>query len=247
MISFLKFVFSFLLFLLVSCQQPKEKTADEIIQKAIQHSGFDTAHFTVDFDFRSYHYELIRKPSFYSFSRLTSQKGVEVRDIMTSKEPLKRYLNGLSTQLSDSIQDVYSNSLNSVMYFFQLPKPLEDEAVITKLMRSVEIADNFYWTIKVIFKEEGGGKDFQDEYRYWINQATYEIDFLAYNYLTDGGGTRFRRAINKRKIEGIFFQDYENYKPIQKFESLDNLPQLFQQGNLEQISLIENKNIRVKR
>jgi len=244
MISFSKFVFPILL-LLVACQKPKEKTVDEIIQKAIQNSGFDTARFTVDFDFRDYHYVLTRRPSFYSFSRLTFQKEIEVQDVMTSKEPLKRYLNGISTQLSDSIQGVYSNSLNSVMYFFQLPKPLKDGAVIKKLMRSVEIDGNFYWTIKVIFKEDGGGKDFQDEYRYWINQETYEIDFLAYNYLTDGGGTRFRRAINKREVEGIFFQDYENYKPAHKLEPLDNLPQLFHQGNLEQVSLIENKNIKV--
>ena len=83
--------------------------------------------------------------------------------------------------------------------------------------------------LKVTFKEEGGGEDFQDEYRYWINQKNHEIDYLAYNYLTDGGGTRFRRAINKRKIVGIFFQDYVNYKPFQKFEQLDSLPSLFEQ------------------
>jgi hypothetical protein len=129
------------------------------------------------------------------------------------------------------------------MYFFQLPKPLQDPSVIKVLMSSVEINGYSYWTIKVTFKEEGGGEDYQDEYRYWINQNNYEIDFLAYNYQSDGGGTRFRRAINKRKINGMFFQDYENYKPFQIFEQLDNLPKLFEQGNLELISLIENKNI----
>jgi hypothetical protein len=129
------------------------------------------------------------------------------------------------------------------MYFFQLPKPLQDSSVIKVLMSSIEINGYSYWTIKVTFKEEGGGEDYQDEYRYWINQNNYEIDFLAYNYQSDGGGTRFRRAINKRKINGMFFQDYENYKPFQIFEQLDNLPKLFEQGNLELISLIENKNI----
>ena len=129
------------------------------------------------------------------------------------------------------------------MYFFQLPKPLQDSSVIKVLMSSIEINGYAYWTIKVTFKEEGGGEDYQDEYRYWINQNNYEIDFLAYNYQSDGGGTRFRRAINKRKINGMFFQDYENYKPFQIFEQLDNLPKLFEQGNLELISLIENKNI----
>jgi len=244
MFSFQKIVFLMLLFFL-SCQSPKSENAEEIIQKALHQSGFDKLSFSVDFDFRDYQYTLTRKPSFYSFSRSTIQKDVEVKDVMTSSKPLQRFIDGKVIQLSDSLQRVYSNSLNSVMYFFQLPKPLQDTAAINELVGAVVIHGDTYWTLKVTFKEEGGGEDFQDEYRYWINQKNHEIDYLAYNYLTDGGGTRFRRAINKRKIVGIFFQDYVNYKPFQKFEQLDSLPSLFEQEELEQVSLIENKNIRV--
>ena len=244
MFSFQKIVFPIFLFFL-SCQSPKSENAQEIIQKALHQSGFDKSSFSVDFDFRDYHYTLIRKPSFYSFSRSTIQKDVEVKDVMTSSKPLQRFIDGKMILLSDSLQRVYSNSLNSVMYFFQLPKPLQDTAAINELVGAVVIHGETYWTLKVTFKEEGGGEDFQDEYRYWINQKNHEIDYLAYNYLTDGGGTRFRRAVNKRKIEGIFFQDYVNYKPFQKFEQLDSLPSLFEQEELLQVSLIENKNIRV--
>lgn len=244
MFSFQKIVFPIFLFFL-SCQSPKSENAQEIIQKALHQSGFDKSSFSVDFDFRDYHYTLIRKPSFYSFSRSTIQKDVDVKDVMTSSKPLQRFIDGKMILLSDSLQRVYSNSLNSVMYFFQLPKPLQDTAAINELVGAVVIHGETYWTLKVTFKEEGGGEDFQDEYRYWINQKNHEIDYLAYNYLTDGGGTRFRRAVNKRKIEGIFFQDYVNYKPFQKFEQLDSLPSLFEQEELQQVSLIENKNIRV--
>ena len=244
MFSFQKIVFPIFLFFL-SCQSPKSENAQEIIQKALHQSGFDKSSFSVDFDFRDYHYTLIRKPSFYSFSRSTIQKDVEVKDVMTSSKPLQRFIDGKMILLSDSLQRVYSNSLNPVMYFFQLPKPLQDTAAINELVGADVIHGETYWTLKVTFKEEGGGEDFQDEYRYWINQKNHEIDYLAYNYLTDGGGTRFRRAVNKRKIEGIFFQDYVNYKPFQKFEQLDSLPSLFEQEELQQVSLIENKNIRV--
>ena len=244
MFSFQKIVFPIFLFFL-SCQSPKSENAQEIIQKALHQSGFDKSSFSVDFDFRNYHYTFIRKPSFYSFSRSTIQKDVEVKDVMTSSKPLQRFIDGKMILLSDSLKRVYSNSLNYVMYFFQLPKPLQDTAAINELVGAVVIHGETYWTLKVTFKEEGGGEDFQDEYRYWINQKNHEIDYLAYNYLTDGGGTRFRRAVNKRKIEGIFFQDYVNYKPFQKFEQLDSLPSLFEQEELQQVSLIENKNIRV--
>ena len=100
-------------------------------------------------------------------------------------------------------------------------------------------------TIKITFNQEGGGEDFQDEYRYWISQEDHKIAYLAYNYLTDGGGTRFRKVQNAREINGIGIQDYVNYKPYQKFISLDSLPQLFEKDSLIEVSLIENKNIKV--
>ena len=52
---------------------------------------------------------------------------------MSSKK-LKRFINDKSVELSDSMTNVFSNSLNSVMYFFQLPRPLKDQAVITKYL-----------------------------------------------------------------------------------------------------------------
>jgi hypothetical protein len=131
------------------------------------------------------------------------------------------------------------------MYFFQLPKPLQDPAVKAELLNPTTIKGQTYWTIKITFNQEGGGEDFQDEYRYWISQEDYKIAYLAYNYLTDGGGTRFRKAQNAREINGIGIQDYVNYKPYQKFISLDSLPQLFEKDSLIEVSLIENKNIKV--
>ena len=44
------------------------------------------------------------------------------------------------------------------MYFFQLPRPLKDQAVITKYLGMAKIFNEKYWTIKVTFKENGGGK-----------------------------------------------------------------------------------------
>ena len=136
--------------------------------------------------------------------------------------------------------------MNSVIYFFQLPKPLEDRAVNPILLNPIEIEGNEYWSLRITFDEEGGGNDFQDEFRYWINKENYHIDYFAYNYLTDGGGTRFRKAKNLRKINGFLFQDYINYKPQEKIISLDSLPLLFEKDSLEILSIIENKNIKVE-
>ncbi len=235
-----------LLFLiLVSCSNSSHISTSQIINKSIKAHGWDQDDFSIVFDFRDYQYELKRKNKFYSFQRTTKKEGNVVKDLMSSKKKLKRFINNKSVELSDSMTNVFSNSLNSVMYFFQLPRPLKDQAVITKYLGLAKIFNEKYWTIKVTFKENGGGKDYQDEFRYWININNGQIDYLAYNYLTEGGGTRFRQAVNKQLNQGFIFQDYINFKPNVKFVSLDSLPILFEAGNLIKVSNIKNKNIRV--
>ena len=237
-----------LLFLiLVSCSNSSHISTSQIINKSIKAHGWDQDDFSIVFDFRDYQYELKRKNKFYSFQRTTIKEGNVVKDLMSSKKKLMRFINDKSVELSDSMTNVFSNSLNSVMYFFQLPRPLKDQAVITKYLGLAKIFNEKYWTIKVTFKENGGGKDYQDEFRYWININNGQIDYLAYNYLTEGGGTRFRQAVNKQLNQGFIFQDYINFKPNVKFVSLDSLPILFEAGNLIKVSNIKNKNIRVSK
>ena len=77
-----------------------------------------------------------------------------------------------------------------------------------------QIKGESYHQIKVSFQIENGGEDFEDEYLYWIDVNTFEVDYLAYNYITDGGGVRFRSAINKRRVDGLLVQDYINYAPV---------------------------------
>ena len=235
-----------LLFLiLVSCSNSSDISTSHIINKSIEAHGWDQDDFSIVFDFRDYQYELKRKNKFYSFQRTTKKEGNVVKDLMSSNKKLMRFINNKSVELSDSMTNVFSNSLNSVMYFFQLPRPLKDQAVITKYLGLAKIFNEKYWTIKVTFKENGGGKDYQDEFRYWININNGQIDYLAYNYITEGGGTRFRQAVNKQSKKGFIFQDYINFKPKVKFISLDSLPIFFEAGNLIKVSNIKNKNIRV--
>ena len=225
-----------------SSEYSKEKL---IIEKSVQLYGWNQKEFSIVFDFRDYKYKLTRKPNFFSYQRSILREGVLIKDVMTSNTKLKRYLDEIPLKLSDSLTDIYSNSLNSVMYFFQLPRPLNDPAVIVNYNGEKAISNKVYWTLKVKFQEKDGGKDFQDEFRYWIDPKSGYIDYLAYSYLTDGGGTRFRKAKNVRGNNGFIFQDYTNFRPVKKFTALDSLPILYEKGKLILVSEIENKNIKV--
>ncbi|MBK8501742.1 MAG: hypothetical protein IPL46_05765 [Saprospiraceae bacterium] len=71
-------------------------------------------------------------------------------------------------------------------------------------------------------------------------------DYLAYNYQTDGGGSRFRRAINRREVGGILFADYVNYKTDPETLYILNFDSLFETGALDSLSLIATENVVVK-
>lgn len=227
------------------CTPVVTPTAEEIIKQAVDVYGWNQKEYTIVFDFRDYQYKLIRKPSFYAYQRSIDKKEGRIRDIMSSNHSLKRYIDTQEIDLEDSIAKVYTNSLNSVLYFFQLPRPLLDPAAIASYTGIIRIENTDYWTLRVTFKEAGGGEDYQDEYRYWIDTKTHQIKYLAYNYLTDGGGTRFRVAKNCRRIDDFLFQDYTNLKPEAKFVALDSLPKLYVRGELKVVSQIENQNIRL--
>ena len=236
------FFLMYIFLLSCSSEYSKEKL---IIEKSVQVYGWNQKEFSIVFDFRDYKYKLTRKPNFFSYQRSILREGVLIKDVMTSNSELKRYLDEIPLKLSDSLTDIYSNSLNSVMYFFQLPRPLNDPAVIVNYNGEKAISNKVYWTLKVKFQEKDGGKDFQDEFRYWIDPKSGYIDYLAYSYLTDGGGTRFRKAKNLRENNGFIFQDYTNFRPVKKFTSLDSLPILYERGKLILVSEIENKIIKV--
>ena len=237
--------FALLFLFFTNCSVPSSTQADRIIQNSIRFYQTDRLqNNTVQFQFRQHHYQLDRNLNGVVMYRILEQETGRLVDKVENFKTFSRTLNNVQEVVSDSMSRVYTNSINSVFYFFQLPLTLLDPAAIKSLEGSEIIKGKPYDRIKVVFKEEGGGDDFSDEYRYWIHQKLYRMDFLAYNYQTDGGGTRFRKAIDQRRVDGVLFQDYENYKPQKRFVALDSLPFLFAQGQLLKVSEIKNENIR---
>jgi hypothetical protein len=72
---------------------------------------------------------------------------------------------------------------------------------------------------------------------------SFEVNYLAYNYITDGGGVRFRSAINKRRVDGLLIQDYINYAPANKKTPLSDLIAQFEKEALIERSRIVNSDI----
>jgi hypothetical protein len=223
----------------------KQLSADQIVNKAIaEQCQGNCDHATVEFTFRDRAYLSMRNDGAFQFTR-TTQDSVGVIQDKLSNEGFERMINDNAVVVPDSMAARYGESVNSVIYFAQLPYGLNAPAVEKKLLGETTIKEQPYYEVQVTFKEEGGGTDHDDVFVYWIHKEQMTVDYLAYSYQVNGGGIRFREAYNERRENGIRFVDYNNYKP----ESLDipvaDLDVLFTQGKLKLLSKIETENVAV--
>jgi len=231
---------------IVSCKQREiPLTAQAIVNEAIANScNGNCDHAIIDFTFRDRCYVSKRDGGNYQYERITTDSTGITHDILTNNGFL-RYKNDTLVKVPDSMVTRYSNSINSVHYFAQLPYGLNAPAARKELVGEVIIRGETYFEISVIFVEESGGKDFEDEFVYWIHKENYTMDYFAYSYATDGGGIRFREAYNTRIVNGIRFADYNNFKPRSSEVALTDLDSLFEMGELNLLSKIETESVGV--
>jgi uncharacterized protein DUF6503 len=231
---------------IISCKQVETPlTAQAIIDEAIATScNGNCDHATIDFTFRDRRYVSKRDGGNYQFERITTDSSGITHDILTN-DGFQRYKNDTLIKVPDSMVTRYSNSINSVHYFAQLPYGLNAPAAKKELVGEAIIKGEPYFKIFVKFSKEGGGNDFEDEFVYWIHKENYTVDYLAYNYTTDEGGIRFREAYNVRVVNGIRFVDYNNFKPKSLDVALTELDDLFEKGELNFLSKIETESVGV--
>lgn len=219
---------------------------EAILQKSIAAHGLDKIDGrTISFDFRDKSYSMNRSGDNWIYTRSFQDSAGFIQDSLINSSVFSRKLDGNEVSVSEEWQGKYGSSVNSVLYFFQVPLVLGDPAAIKEYLGETVIRGNSYDLIKVTFEQENGGEDFEDQFIYWFERESGLIDYIAYNYQTEGGGTRFREAFNRREIDGLLTQDYINWKPDSKFPPLESLPRLLEQDSLKELSRIENKNVEI--
>jgi len=223
--------------------------AQLIVDEAIvRHGGNQYNRARIEFDFRGRHYTSTRSEGDFVYERIfndtVSDEPVVVTD-MLDNDGFKRMIGSVEMDLRDDFKQRYSMSVNSVLYFVQLPFGLNDPAVLKTYLGEVDIKGQPYHKIQVNFRKDGGGVDFEDVFIYWFHKENKTMDYLAYSYLTEGGGLRFREAYNQRNINGIQFADYINYKADHNKYILAETDSLFTEGQLEELSRIDSEDITV--
>lgn len=226
-------------------QQSRRASQPTIIDSLLAAYGYagDSLHIGFVFRDRSYHAQLYPQGRSYT-STYSDSLGQHTRSLAGA---YTEQLNGHQVSLSPEDSAAHAASLNSVLYFALLPLPLADPAVQYTELQPQRIRGRQYRVLSLHFSPEQGGEDYSDKFLYWLDPTDLSIDYLAYSYLEDQGGTRFREAINQRRINGILFQDYLNYKGPAQPDSLPHIATLYQAGHLPLLSTIASSNIRVDR
>ena len=216
-----------------------ESKSEKIIKKAVEkHGGKNYEKFDVSFDFRAFKVRLKQDGENYRFERVTQDStNNQIKDILTNSS-FERQINGEKIVLSEKDFSKYKEGINSIAYFVLLPYKLLDAAVISEYIGNEVLEGKKYNKITVKFKKEGGGKDHDDVFCYWFNEETNTMDFLAY----DNGGPRFRKALNRKEVGGIIFQDYENYEILDKNIPTTEYDKAFKNGKAKLLSKIEQTN-----
>ena len=241
-----KYVLLYITICILSCTPKTALDAQQIVDKAIEVSGGEIIkNSSIAFKFRKHFYKATRNTQGTILERCNDENCITQHDQIFNGS-FKRFRESEAINVPDSLKNRYANSVNSVHYFSILPFGLNDKAVNKKLLDETTINNKTYYRLLITFNKDGGGDDFDDQYLYWVNKENFKVDYLAYNYQVNEGGTRFREAYNERYINGIRFVDYRNYKPKTKFPELKELALQHQLGKLDLLSTIDLENIKVK-
>jgi hypothetical protein len=221
--------------------------AQQIVDRAIEtHGGKRYENASVSFTFRGKDYSVTQQDGKKRYTRSFKDDSLgQVKDVLFNSVEFSRFVNGEKIEVSKEWAFRYTESVNSVLYFFQLPYGLNDPAVNKSYLGEVTVKGKPYHKVKITFGKENGGVDYQDHFIYWIHKEDYTVDYLAYSYATEETGTRFRQAINRRNVDGIIVQDYINFKPVEEGKLLEEHDTLFDTGQLKELSRIVNENVKV--
>ena len=222
------------------------ETAEAVIRRAIAAHGMtDLDGKRIAFTFRERDYGIEMQEGRFLYTRsFVDSTGRNVRDEL-SNDGLRRFRQDSLVRLSPKDSAAYAGSVNSVRYFFLLPYGLEDPAVRVELLDTAGLRGSMYDRVRVTFAAAGGGTDYEDVYHYFFDREDGELDYLAYTFETDGGGIRFRAAINKRRVGGVLVQDYVNYGLDGADRDIEHVAERFRAGELPELSRIENSTVRI--
>lgn len=203
------------------------------------------------FAFRGTPFTVRRHEGRFRYARtLTDSLGRTVEEVVDN-DGVHRFVDGAEVPLDPAAARRVETAVNSVAYFALLPLPLRDPAVQPRALGPDTIRGEPYERLEVTFDEDGGGRDYEDRYLYWLHADRHTVDYLAYTYELGANetgpnatGSRFREVIGVHEISGVRLQDYRNLT-ADVGDALERYPTLYEADSLRVVSEVVLDSVRV--
>ena len=226
----------------------KETDPQRIVDRAIDaHGGDHLNQVKIEFDFRGRRFTIMLDGGLFQYQREWQDSTGQIRDVLNN-DGVYREVDGRRIEPTPELRRSIESGVNSVCYFVLLPFRLNDPAVRKHYLGTAVLEGEPYHKVEVSFRKEGGGRDYEDRFVYWFHRERYTMDYLAYGFHVDDGGTRFRESLSSRVVGGIRFDDYRNYtSPLfpDPTDTIERYDSLFAVGAVEHVSDIILENVRV--
>ena len=241
---------TFLFFSIYGCTKSPDLTDPQyIIDRAIGAHGSDRLNRSViEFDYRDKHFTATRKDGVFSYERTYTDSTGNVREVLNNDEVFKE-INGERVELTEKKRYSIQETLNSVVYFGFVPFFLNDPAVQKRYLGESTVENAPYLLVEVTFSQENGGPDYEDRFVYWVHKESFTMDYLAYDFQINDGGTRFRKAYNIRTIEGVRVADFYNYSSEllpQPGTQIETYGDVLANGDAKLLSEINLENVSIR-
>ena len=130
---------STVVFIAISCSD-KSLDAQQVIDKSIEaYGGIQLYTSDIEFDFRDKHYRSYTNWDEMSYERMFEDDSLgDVHDVLNN-DGFTRTVNGRVVELDEEWTGKYSQSVNSVIYFFRIPFNLNEADVNKELLPDATI------------------------------------------------------------------------------------------------------------
>jgi hypothetical protein len=170
----------------------------------------------------------------FRYERTYADSSGSIVEVLTN-DGFARTADGEPYEMTEREFNIWTEAVNSVVYFALLPYKLNDPAVVKRSLGQEVVEGEPYERVEVMFTPEGGGRDHDDRFVFWFHAEEATMDYLAYHY-TKRGTSRFRKAVNQRQIGGIRFADYLNYRADTLGYDVELAAKAFEEGALPLLS-----------
>lgn len=224
-----------------------------IVERAIEHHGGELyRHSTTHFDLcsKSGCFQVSATVEGGHFVYDVSGKAREgLRRVRSTNDSVERWRDGEPVPVSAKQAQGLRDWAMARVYFAFLPYRLDDPDVFKQDLGLVDWDGRSLHKVKVTFTP-GSSTDADDELMFWLDPETGRVELFAYSYWTNGGGLRFRRAVDHRRIGGLLFFDQENFG-IDGMEdgappSVDSITPRRLAEDMRHVSTVRLRNVRVE-